>query len=77
MVRIVHIHWYKFHHQRGVYAYFECRCGERKANKNATAHGVLDRHWLNGGEDWNRPPIRIPSKRHAALRRNGATICRF
>lgn len=57
------VHWWKEVAVEGVWAYYECRCGRRRADRlYANLMGPLDWRWLNGG-DWTPPPTIAPARR--------------
>lgn len=58
----LHIHWDHYVGEKGVNAYYECRCGRRKVLRGGLAHSAVDRAWLAGGP-WRRPQVAAPRSR--------------
>lgn len=43
----MHLHFFRFSHQRGVNSYYECRCGARDVNAPSNGYSTIDFVWLN------------------------------
>lgn len=69
VLHAIGVHRWRFSHGSH-HRYFECTlCGQRKIKLEVGGHQPIDHHWLAGGSEAERPPLRPP--------RGGSAVCHF